>query len=82
MLPVFALLVGALSCTDSAAPTAASPFGQRFRIVGEAAGGDSAGRTASCALDLVMEMGGEPRPAAGAIEFPDIMGGGVRRSVL
>lgn len=82
MLSAFALLVTALSCKDSAAPAAANPFGQRFRIVGEAAGGDTAGRTASCALDLVMEMGDEPRPAAGAIEYAGIMGGDVQRTVL
>jgi hypothetical protein len=29
-----------------------------------------------------MEMGDESRPAAGAIEFPGVMGGGVSRTVL
>jgi hypothetical protein len=72
--PLFALLIAALSCKDSSAPVASNPIGQQFRIVGEAAGGDTAGRTASCELNLVMEMGGESRPAAGAVEFA-----GVRR---
>ena len=79
-----ALLCTALSCKDSAAPAAEAvyPFGQTFRILGEAAGGDAAGRTAACELDLLMEMGGESRPAAGAVEFPGVMGGGVSRTVL
>jgi hypothetical protein len=77
----FALLLAA--CEDGSAPViAANPFGQRFKIVGEAAGGDAAGRTASCALDLIMEMGDESRPAPGAVEFPGIMGGAVSRTVL
>lgn len=76
-------LIVLLACNDSSAPSvSANPLGQRFRIVGDAAGGDAAGRTASCELDLVMEMGDESRPAAGAVEFPGVMGGGVSRTVL
>jgi len=80
--PLCALLIATLSCNDSSAPAAANPIGQQFRIVGEAAGGDTAGRTASCELNLVMDMGGESRPAAGAVEFAGVMGGEVQRTVL
>jgi hypothetical protein len=74
LLAIFALLIAA--CHDSSAPVAFNPLGQRFQIVGEAAGGDAAGRTASCELHLIMEMGGESRPAAGAVEFPGSSGFG------
>ncbi len=77
-----ALALGAAACQDSAAPAGAHPLGPRFKIVGEAAGGDTAGRTASCQLHLIMEMRDEPRPAAGAVEYLGIMGGEVSRSVL
>lgn len=71
------------ACQDGSAPVVtANPFGERVKIVGEAAGGDSAGRTASCWLDLILEMGAESRPAPGAVEFPGIMGGAVSRTVL
>lgn len=77
------LMAAGLSCTDSSAPgVSESPLGERFKIVGEAAGGDAAGRTASCQLDLIMELGGDGRSAAGAVEFPGIMGGAVSRTVL
>jgi hypothetical protein len=78
-------LVAALSCTDSTAPVpVTSPLGNRFRILGTAAGGDSAGRTAECQLDLVMELNSasQPRPIPLGVEFPFTMGGGVGRTVL
>jgi hypothetical protein len=81
-LPVVGLVIVALSCKDSSAPAASNPIGQRFRIVGEAAGGDTAGRTASCKLSLIMDMGDESRPAAGAVEYVGVMGGEVQRTVL
>lgn len=70
------------ACGDGAGPNAASPLGQRFQIVGEAAGGDAAGRTAACDLHLIVELRGDARSAAGALEFPGIMGGEVSRTVL
>ncbi len=70
------------ACGDSSAPGALNPIGQRFRIEGEAAGGDAAGRTAACELHLIMEMGSDARPAAGAIEYTGTMGGEVSRTVL
>ena len=80
MLVAFALALG--GCNDSSAPVFGNPLGRRFQIVGEAAGGDAAGRTASCDLHLVMELGDESRPAAGAVEYLGVMGGGVSRTVL
>lgn len=71
-----------VACGDSSAPGALNPLGERFQIVGEAAGGDAAGRTAACELHLIMEMGSDARPAAGAIEYPGTMGGEVSRTVL
>jgi hypothetical protein len=83
VLVIAGLVVAGLSCQDSSASVPSdNPLDQRFKIVGEAAGGDTAGRTASCALDLIMELGSEARPAAGAVEFPGIMGGAVSRTVL
>jgi hypothetical protein len=82
LLPSLVLLTG-LSCSDSNAPVPGdNPFGARFRVVGDAAGGDGAGNTADCQLDLVMELDGDGRPVPSAIEFPGIMGGGVSRRVL
>lgn len=79
----FFLVLAAVSCTDSAAPVPAdNPLGARFRVVGEAAGGDAEGRTAECLLDLVMELGNEPRAVAGGVEFSGAIGGGLERTVL
>jgi hypothetical protein len=78
-------LLAALACTDSTAPVAVpSPLGNRFRILGTADGGDGAGRTASCWLDLIMELDttGSPRPIPLGVEYPGVMGGGVGRTVL
>jgi hypothetical protein len=80
LLVASALLFAA--CKESAAPGALNPIGQRFRIVGEAAGGDAAGRTAACELHLILVLGSDARPAAGAIEYAGTMGGEVSRIVL
>jgi len=77
-----ALAFGLVGCGESSGPVFGNPLGQRFQIVGEAAGGDTAGRTATCDLHLVMELGDGSRPAAGAVEYPGVMGGGVSRTVL
>lgn len=77
-----ALALGLVGCGDSSGPLWGNPLGQRFQIVGEAAGGDTAGRTATCELHLIMELGADSRPAAGAVEYTGIMGGGVSRTVL
>ena len=80
---VVALLALSLACKDGSAPVFSEyPLGQRFQIVGEAAGGDAAGRTASCDLHLIMELGSDSRPAAGAVEYSGTMGGAVSRTVL
>lgn len=77
-----ALAVGLVGCGESSGPLFGNPLGQRFRIVGEAAGGDTAGRTATCDLHVVMELGDGARPAAGAVEYSGTMGGEVSRTVL
>lgn len=80
LLVAAALLLAA--CGDSSALGALNPIGQRFQIVGEAAGGDAAGRTAACELHLIMEMGSDARPAGGAIEYTGTMGGVENRALL
>lgn len=79
---VTALALVSAACQDSSSPGAVNPLGERFQIVGEAAGGDTAGRTAACEFHLIMELESDTRPAARAVEFPGVMGGEVSRTVL
>jgi hypothetical protein len=76
------LLVPGCDEDNLVAPTRVTELPRTFRLTGTASGTDSAGFTASCALDLVFELTAEASRTGGRVNYAGVHGGEVERTVL
>lgn len=90
------VVVGAgllLSCQSSSSPTepddpttppdgVPQPLPLSFQMSGTAASTERDGTTVSCTLDLLFELGDNPRELPGVLEYDAVHGGSLRRTVL
>ena len=84
MRPFLLTAILAAACGDRhpVEPANAPVLPPRLHLVGEASGEDASGRTASCQLDLMIELKGPPRRVGTTFEYEGTHGGDVNRTVL
>lgn len=74
-----------LNC-DGSSPTAPGdtprPLPARFGLTGSAASTEADGTKVSCRMDLIFELGPNPRSSPGVLEYDGVHGGHLERTVL